>query len=92
MAGFTDCCGVALLDYETECGLCGKKVPYTQNERRSDMDQEFIVMFETLMRIIKCKCDFGKEWDTGTECVIVGDIWERAEVLLNRTYKRLGSN
>jgi hypothetical protein len=43
---------------------------------------EFVEMFETLMDILECKCDFGKEWDTGTECLTVCDMWERAETLL----------
>lgn len=48
------------------------------------MSQEFIDMFETLMKIIEWKCDFGEEWDTGTECTTIGDMWHRAEALLNQ--------
>ena len=46
------------------------------------MTIEFVDMFETLMNIIAQQCDFGKEWDTGTEYITVCDMWERAETLL----------
>lgn len=51
------------------------------------MNQEFISMFETLMEIIWCKCDPSKEWDTGTECTTIGDMWERADNLLAKAKK-----
>ena len=47
-----------------------------------EMMVEFVDMFEELMGIIEYKCDFSKAWETDTEYLTIGDMWERAETLL----------
>jgi len=44
--------------------------------------EELLTMFQTLIEIVDYKIDPNAEWETGTECLTVGDMSDRAHALL----------
>ena len=43
-----------------------------------------VEMLEILAEIIECKCDPSKEWETADEYLTVGDMLDRAHVVIKR--------